>query len=992
MVAVLFSLRPSNHSPASASLQHTSLAHSVHPVSSRSTPARRCVSCSCGAQMTTITYTRTTMFPHQSPRSDTAGTHGAHDRRPYPIHHGAVPSERERPRIELPRPSEPQLSQQLHTPLSESSLQMRQDRGQPLSALPSTDMPRGPSLPGLRDILSPQSQESASSTYFSGSQPFHHHQRNDSRQSITHLHPPLVLQPPPFPQQYQSQDAPGPDLRQQQQQPHIPAASPFSPQYDPQRDVQDHRYVRHRQDSSISYSGQPQAVTSPYTPLAREEPQQYNFSPALVHDRQSGAALPPVPAPEAQGKYLGVREVPGEGQFHIYESGVRIPTYVDGEQVNPAWGLTKANKPRKRLAAACLDCRDKKIKCEPGPGNSACLQCEKAKRPCRSTSRTHNPPSNAETSSNWSVSAGSPPRSHGNSDPTPSGSKPIELDQSNRRRQREADSSSGSNVKKHRSASPVIRSQTVSNAVHSPSLSIQSAHQSAASIEYGGLWEEDPYVKDPVVTMELLDLYFACVNDAMYPLLPRRPFLDWVITARDKCPHERMTLYATIAAGSLFTPSHQAFASLAVDAVTKAVNSKEGKFSLPLAQSRFLLALYHFIRGNEGAAWDYCGAAIRVANAIRLNSEDGCLHGLKRDDKLHYEFHMSPEQVAESRRRTFWSLFLMDRLIGFCCGTQSTINPKDVFLRLPVSDEVYQGGLPSDAPLFNNGITDMSRTVLTATSHVAPVGWLVLGAAIYGDVLTFLSRSVNRAPDDYSRAYESFYHEAEMKISGWLSRLPDNLQYNQQNLERSMREGYAGAFIGIHTFHHFTVMKLNRWARHSLIPESIARNIRTAHQHARQFLEMMADVQSVNHSSVTSLEERQAKELTYINATTGYATFAAIDIVAAGGSDEGLRSIIDLIETGLGVLRTLSSLWMVAQSQHADGQMRLLQIRNIVARPVHSSSGCWLGRRWGMEKPLETEFGLEDDCIYGVADHIYFKAFSEGTRANRHSSGSVRIA
>lgn len=78
---------------------------------------------------------------------------------------------------------------------------------------------------------------------------------------------------------------------------------------------------------------------------------------------------------------MGIREVPGEGTYHLYEGGFRIPTHVDGETVNPAWGLTKANKPRKRLAMACLDCREKKIKCE--PGTVSCLQCEKAKRPCR---------------------------------------------------------------------------------------------------------------------------------------------------------------------------------------------------------------------------------------------------------------------------------------------------------------------------------------------------------------------------------------------------------------------------------------------------------------------------------------------------------------------------------------------------------------------------------------------------------------------------------
>jgi hypothetical protein len=85
--------------------------------------------------------------------------------------------------------------------------------------------------------------------------------------------------------------------------------------------------------------------------------------------------------PESSKKYIGIREIPGEGTFHLYEGGFRIPTHVDGETVNPAWGLTKANKPRKRLAMACLDCREKKIKCEPGA--VSCLQCEKAKRTCR---------------------------------------------------------------------------------------------------------------------------------------------------------------------------------------------------------------------------------------------------------------------------------------------------------------------------------------------------------------------------------------------------------------------------------------------------------------------------------------------------------------------------------------------------------------------------------------------------------------------------------
>ena len=114
----------------------------------------------------------------------------------------------------------------------------------------------------------------------------------------------------------------------------------------------------------------------------------YKNSVSLYDYGQAGLVPPSTPTgPEASKKYLGVKDFAGEGAFHLYEGRYRIPTHVDGEQVNPQWGLTKANKPRKRLALACLDCRMKKIKCEPGA--SSCLQCERAKRICRMSEKNN---------------------------------------------------------------------------------------------------------------------------------------------------------------------------------------------------------------------------------------------------------------------------------------------------------------------------------------------------------------------------------------------------------------------------------------------------------------------------------------------------------------------------------------------------------------------------------------------------------------------------
>ena len=96
-----------------------------------------------------------------------------------------------------------------------------------------------------------------------------------------------------------------------------------------------------------------------------------------VRRRTEGTSRAPVRA----SRCVAQREIPGEGLCYIYEDGTYCRAIIDGEPVNPSWGITKAGKPRKRLAQACLTCREKKIKCE--PGYPKCHQCAKSQRACR---------------------------------------------------------------------------------------------------------------------------------------------------------------------------------------------------------------------------------------------------------------------------------------------------------------------------------------------------------------------------------------------------------------------------------------------------------------------------------------------------------------------------------------------------------------------------------------------------------------------------------
>lgn len=80
-------------------------------------------------------------------------------------------------------------------------------------------------------------------------------------------------------------------------------------------------------------------------------------------------------------RFVRAAEVPGEGMCYFYDDGSHCKTVIDGEVVNAHWGVTKAGKPRKRLAIACITCREKKIKCD--PDYPRCVQCEKFGRICK---------------------------------------------------------------------------------------------------------------------------------------------------------------------------------------------------------------------------------------------------------------------------------------------------------------------------------------------------------------------------------------------------------------------------------------------------------------------------------------------------------------------------------------------------------------------------------------------------------------------------------
>jgi len=507
------------------------------------------------------------------------------------------------------------------------------------------------------------------------------------------------------------------------------------------------------------------------------------------------------------------------------------------------------------------------------------------------------------------------------------------------------------------------------------------SHQDQLALQ----WEQDPFDMDPRLTLHLLDLYFLHAGRATYGMFPRRPFTAWVETSREKGQDHLMLLYSVLAMGSVFSadPDKRNLGKRFAAVAAYATEKRFGRFTLQLCQSRLMLALYNFARGKSQEAWDFCGAGLRAISALKLNTEEGVKELPDSATDLDYGFDRPT--LEECCRRTFWSGFLMDvsstaftatttldlivqqRYNGFCGGTLCFINIEDTFLRLPGLESMYESSTPCEAPFFDFEMLSRQSPPGPSLGYMA---YLTLISAVWGDVLTFTSRSVHRPEAGYERIYEAFYAKTYERLDTWLAMLPANLRYTPQNLDNSIIEGFAGTFISLHALYHTTVIRLNRHVRVRALPvDKLARNIDHAFRNASHFLNMMHSLAAINRQR--RLPPNTATEFLFSTPFPGYALMLSVDVISAVGTMSTLPSLIETLGTTVSCIEELASFWASARAQHKAVMNRVKQLTEVAIQEEQGVRNGSYGPFWKMADSLETAFG-NDDLVYKASEQVLF--------------------
>ncbi|KAL4815367.1 hypothetical protein BDW67DRAFT_191605 [Aspergillus spinulosporus] len=661
--------------------------------------------------------------------------------------------------------------------------------------------------------------------------------------------------------------------------------------------------------------------------------------------------------PQVRLHVVDERFIEGEGLCYIYADGSHCPKIIDGMPVNANWGITKAGKPRKRLAQACLTCREKKIKCH--PNLPKCDQCQKSGRECRfeSAPRGHRAASKAsqstrkydirnntatENSNNAGTSSSlySVARASESSTSLPGTNSQSPLSDDCMLTPSAVDSNHDNitDLDRQYAAKPQhlpgererMPRHSIGSAASSPSTEYAeilteikdlNAHDPLATD-----WRTDPYAVDPESATHFTETYFTYVNDRLYYMFPRRRFLLWLKSCHTKSLADNMLLYCIMALGSVFSDRPGKIAAMRrYSRIARyALEHSQHSLSLQLAQSRIIISLWYYAIGALVKSWDAAGAAVRTVCGLRYNVEMG---GVIVEQSQPCEYGLHPQALIECRRRTFWIAFLTDRLSCLYAPSTTFISSQTAFLRLPCREEIYEAQEYTTVPFFQN----------------------------------FL----NQVPSE----------SHELSNLSVMALLIDTTV----NLERSIQARNIDPFISIHLLYHAALLKLNRYARAQLLRPGIAKQyVHTARNHAAEILRTALALEryaSDHNVSPMTADPTPRPGTLLLDPFLGYIILSAVDVLSAGGLVIDLPECINLIRGGLDVVRDLSSFWNSTKPLVSATESRLEALIEAhhsfsMSRTTHEGKVAFLFDGPSLDSQIQNgvqkqDSSINDDLLYG---------------------------
>ena len=473
----------------------------------------------------------------------------------------------------------------------------------------------------------------------------------------------------------------------------------------------------------------------------------------------------------------------------------------------------------------------------------------------------------------------------------------------------------------------------------------------------------DPSLADPQSISAVVTQFMVHADSSM--MIRFLPESAWKLLIANSVPHKSpedlMLLYSTLAVGIAVSggPKHIAYEYAQVAHYAQKVL---GFNCLQLVQSRILITAYSILTGRIHEATELLSSAAAVSTALQLNLE---LDKSSESAMTAYPLGLNRASYSESRRRTFWSLFMLERLNGMYPNRPAMINPDDIYIRLPTDSISFEKHIERHVPTFD----PYDLSIASSQSSVDATAFLVEMVHIWADSQMALFRMACRPASAGSEAGR-IQHLAR-KASKWYSALPPRLGYSTSNLEAAVYGDNTGCFISMHLLYNHAMIKMNRHhhAAGSLTSNMQEDCIQRCRSHAISILDMCY--------SLDRLTRNRSFSFSTPPQMTAVAAVEAVDTITASGTVRSLSEQIDLIRTARPAIDKLANVWedAIAARTVIDRRLnQLIRIRERGSRATSPVDGYHVlvspddgkSTLWQISEPIDRQLPKEMDVVYAA--------------------------
>ncbi|ORY07866.1 hypothetical protein K493DRAFT_201670, partial [Basidiobolus meristosporus CBS 931.73] len=283
----------------------------------------------------------------------------------------------------------------------------------------------------------------------------------------------------------------------------------------------------------------------------------------------------------------------------------------------------------------------------------------------------------------------------------------------------------------------------------------------------------------------LVDVYFLKINP-VFPLLHKEEFMERLNQNEQEMPYFLVNAMFSLSAALISSESilnkenldAEGFFKKARTLLDQAYNAS----SIENAQGLALMSIYYHISQGGMKSWMYSGMAIRMAEDL----------GLHRDPDI-WNIKLTTAE-KETRKRTWWVCYLIDRFSSVCVGRPVSIDDQQFDTPLP--------SLTNDDLLATVDVSPRTGLSLRPFHEVIKLHKLI------GRILSTMY--IVRTPK--TRNYQKFRTsliDLDSQLNVWLNSLPADLAYVPANYGTG-NPPKSPTLIYAHAWYHCALILLHR--------------------------------------------------------------------------------------------------------------------------------------------------------------------------------------